>query len=126
MHKKKEYKCCGGYHVKDKLDATIWAVVFIWAGFVMLMNSTGLQMKVIWWNSWSIFFIGVGVIVLIGTVIRLLIPKYRNKSITGIFIGLILLGVGLQTLLNLALFWPIVFVVIGFYILFKVFYFKEQ
>ena len=44
--------------------------------------------------GWGIFFIGVGVMILIGTVIRCLLPRYRSKWMTSLILGLMMLAVG--------------------------------
>ena len=87
---------CGGWKQHDKLDTIGWAAFFFWGAFVILAESTGYSLKFTWWSdAWGVFLAGAGVIVLVGTLFRLLLPEYRKGIAFGLIFGSILVGIGL-------------------------------
>jgi len=113
---------CGrrGRRRRDMLDAIGWAIVFIWSSFLLMAHLTGFDESYGWWDGWGLFFIGIAAIVLIGTIIRWLVPKYRRRGLAlGLVFGLILLSIGLG---EIALWiWPLLLGAIGISILLRVF-----
>lgn len=110
----KEENICGpgaGWWRQDRLDAIGWAVLFIWGAIVMLAN-----------YGWGVFFAGAGVIVLLGTFIRLLIPQYRRSLVGGFIFGLILLAIGLG---GWNWIWPLALIAIAITILVSTFAHKR-
>ena len=109
-----------GWGVPDRLDAIGWASVFIWGALVLVAYVTDFAERASWWDGWGVFFTGVGAIVLIGTAIRWLVPRYRRAGLVlGLVFGLILLGIGLG---GIALWiWPLLLGTIGIAILYRVF-----
>ncbi len=109
---------CGDWWRQDRLDAIGWAVFFVWSALVMLAEATKFSANFSWWDGWGVFFAGVGIIVIIGTVIRMLIPQYKRSVVAGFIFGFILLGIGLGG-------WdwilPLVFIAIAVTILVSVF-----
>lgn len=65
--------------------------------------------------GWEVFFIGVGILVLVGTVVRILVPEFRLKIIPGAIFGAILLGFGVDAIA--IWFWPVVLFIIGILVL---------
>jgi len=78
----------------DWLEKVSWALIFFWAALVLLIEAQNVTLYVSWWHTRSIFFIGTGIIVLLGTTIRLSFPAYRRGILEGYIFGLILLGLG--------------------------------
>lgn len=82
---------------RDPVEAAIWAIVLIWAGVAWLLSNTG------FWDSllgegqefWPIVFLGAGLIVLLGVLVRLVVPAYRRPIMGSLIFGVILLGIGL-------------------------------
>jgi hypothetical protein len=82
---------------RDPVEAAIWAIVLIWAGVAWLLSNTG------FWDSllgdgqdvWPIVFLGAGVIILFGVLVRLVVPAYRRPITGSLIFGVILLGIGL-------------------------------
>ncbi len=93
----------------DRLDTIWWALAFIWGGVVLLADITGYGPSFSWWNGWAVFFVGAGVLVLLGTLIRLLVPEFRRKLILSLIFGIILLAIELGDLASWV--WPLVLVV---------------
>ncbi|MFC2027738.1 hypothetical protein ACFLU3_03515 [Chloroflexota bacterium] len=105
---------CGGWWRRDRLDSIRSGLIFIWAAIVLLASLT--DFAGIDWNSWSVFFIGAGTIVLGVTVIRHVVPEYRRRGrIFGWIFGFVLLSIGLGD--AMIWIWVPVLAVIGFSIL---------
>jgi len=99
---------------RDPVDAAGWAAVFIWAGLVLLADNMGLLDNLsARLESWSVIFIGAGVIVLLGVLFRLLVPAYRRPVTGSLIFGAILLGIGLGELVGWMLIGPLILIAIG-------------
>ena len=108
---------------QDSIDSAGWGLFFLWGALVTVANVTNFSNNFAWWNGWSVFFIGAGIISLIQVIIRLLIPKYRSKWM-GNLIGtgiLFTLGFSLGEWAGLGWIWVILLAIIGIVILVKVF-----
>lgn len=103
---------------RDRLDAIGWAAFFIWGALVMLAEATRFSANFNWWNGWGVFFAGVGIIVIIGTVIRIFTPQYKRSPVGGFIFGFILLAIGLG---GWDWIWPLAFFAIAITILVSVF-----
>lgn len=69
------------------------------------------------WDAWPVIFLGAGVIVLLGVVVRLLVPAYRRPVTGSIIFGFILLGIGLGELTRWDVVGALVLIAIGVSIL---------
>ncbi len=113
---------------RDSLSTLVWALIFIWAGGVLLAENLGylgaLQTRLsdlpgVWpfvgfaYAAWPLIFLGAGVLVLIEIVIRLVVPSYRRPILGRAILAIILLGVGLGPLTNWGLIWPAILIIIG-------------
>jgi len=86
---------------RDPVDAAVWALILIWAGLVWLAHN----MEWLWdrgtdgrdEKSVALGFLGAGVIVLLGVVLRLVVPAYRRPIIGSLIFGVILFGIGILT-----------------------------
>lgn len=106
---------------QDRLDGIGWAALFIWAAILVVADSAGIASEFGWWDGWGVFFTGAGVIVLAGTVLRLLIPEYRASWAWSLLVGSVLLAIGLGTWEGLEWIWAVVLAAIGVAILRNVF-----
>jgi len=104
----------------DRVSAVVWAAILIWAGLVLLQETTHV-FEFTWWNTWAVFFVGAGVIMLLGVIYRLLVPEYRRPVMGSIIFAFILLGVGLGGLVTWEVIWPAVLIAIALVILIRVF-----
>lgn len=84
----------------DRLDGIGWAALFLWAALVLVASSTDFSNEYDWWDGWSVFFLGAGVIVLVEALIRLAVPAYRDKFGWTLFWGALLLSFGLGGLFH--------------------------
>jgi hypothetical protein len=96
---------------RDPLTAAGWALVLIWAGLVLI--AANLNLFGIGWDAWPVIFIGAGVIVLLGVLIRLFVPAYRRPVTGSIIFGFILLGIGLGELTRWDVVGALVLIAIG-------------
>jgi hypothetical protein len=79
----------------DRLDAVGWAALFLWGALVVVGTYSSFSDDLSWWNGWGVFFTGAGVIVLVETVFRLLMPRYVSKWGWTLFWGAAFLAIGL-------------------------------
>lgn len=98
------------YH-QDGLTSITWALILIWLGVVFLADGLG------WWTwFWKIEAIaigGVGVIVLIIALLRLVMPQFRIPVAGSLILGLIFLGVAFWIQFGAVWFWPFVLIAVG-------------
>jgi Na+/melibiose symporter-like transporter len=119
QHEKEDEKRQEEKWRRDPLGAVLWAAVLIWAGLVLLAINTGYldTIGLPGLDAWPLIFIGAGVIVLVGVVIRLAVPTYRRAVVGTIIWGLILVGIGLGGLYGWDVIWPLIVIAIGLSIL---------
>jgi hypothetical protein len=118
----------------DPLTALTWAVIFIWGGLVLLADNLG--WLDIWRDRlasipglaaseltpWSLIFAGAGVIVLVETLVRLLVPDYRRPLSGRFILAAVLIGIGLGGIFSWNLVWPLILIAIGLSILLQGFW----
>jgi hypothetical protein len=105
---------------RDPVEAIVWALILIWVGLVWLAESSGWLRDTLGGDiqAWSVGFLGAGLIVLAGVVLRLVVPAYRRPVIGSLIFGIVLLGVGLGDLTDWYVIGAIVLIAIGVSILF--------
>jgi len=104
---------------RDPVEAIVWSLVLIWAGLVWLGDSVGFWKETLGLNieAWTIGFIGAGLIVLFGVLLRLIVPSYRRPIIGSVIFGIILLGIGLGQITNWVAVGALALIAIGLAIL---------
>ena len=111
---------------RDVLGTVVWALIFIWAGVVLLADNLGdlarLQIRVsdiagpwrqLGLEAWPLIFLGAGVLVCVEIVLRLLVPALRRPIAGRVLIAVVFLGLGLGSLTNWMLIWPLLLIVVG-------------
>jgi hypothetical protein len=84
---------------RDPVEAATWALVLIWAGVAWLLSNVG-----VWgdfgdgWEVWPIILLGAGILVLLGVLLRLVVPAYRRPITGSLILGLVFIGVGIGLL----------------------------
>ncbi len=109
---------------RDPLGALVWPLILIWAGVVLFAANLGLlnsllgpDRNIYGLTTWSVVFIGAGIIVLLEVLIRLVVPEYRRPVTGSLIFAIILIGLGLGNLTNWGIIWPLILIVIGLSIL---------
>lgn len=116
-HGEKEEKNWEEKWRRDPLSGIVWAGILIWAGLVLLVDNLGFLARLERLDAWAVIFIGAGLIVLVGVVVRLLVPAYR-RAVTGtLILGFILIGIGLENLLSWNVIWPLILIALGVFVL---------
>lgn len=104
----------------DRLDGIFYGLVFIWGGFVLAAELAGFKASFPCCTAgWTVFFAGVGVLAILGTMLRLIIPSLRVRVGQGLVFGCIMLGIGFGE--RAVWIWPALLGVIGLTILRGVF-----
>jgi hypothetical protein len=120
----KEEEKRGGWDEKwrrGRGNAVQWAAILIWGALVLLADTSDFAANFSWWEGWAVFLAGVGAIVLLGTVIRLLMPEHRRRVVGSLIIGFNFLGVGLGGLISWNYIWVVVLIAIALVILLSAF-----
>jgi len=104
---------------RDPLGSLIWACVLIWAGVVLLLETTGaltnlkdsLNLEKL--EVWPLIALGAGVLVLGEIVIRLMVPAYRRPIIGSLILAVILIGIGAEQITGKEVIWALILIAIG-------------
>lgn len=115
----KDEKNQGGWDEKwrrDPVDAAMWAILLIWGGLMLLASNLDLFVDT-GFPTWSIGFIGAGLIVLLTGAFRVVVPAYRRPLTGNLVFGLILIGIGLGEVIGWVVIGPLVLIGIGLGIL---------
>ena len=115
---------------RDPLGSAVWALILIWAGFVLLASNVGwldflndileqfrfqlaespIAIPDLQLSTWSLIFFGAGVLLLAEVIIRLLFASYRRPVIGTAILAIVFLAIGIG---SWGLIWPLVLIVIG-------------
>ena len=104
---------------RDPLGSLIWACILIWAGLVLLLETTGALSNLRdSWNlakleAWPVIALGAGVIILGEIAIRLTVPAYRRPIIGSLILAVILIGVGAEQITNKEVIWALLLIALG-------------
>jgi hypothetical protein len=93
-------------------DSLWWAILFILGGVIVILEITNTVDSLSWWNGWSVFFTGMGIVTLLMVLIRYLIPNDQHSVFWGTLWGCILLSIGLGDLVS-GWIWGLVLLAIG-------------
>ena len=85
---------------RDRVNALSWASILIWGAVVLLIDITKSAANVAWWEGWSVFLVGAGIIILLTALYRWLKPEHRRPLIGSFILGIVFLGVGLGDLVE--------------------------
>ncbi len=127
-HDEKEEKSYEEKYREDPVGTLVWAGTLIWLGLVLLANNLGwlerLRIRATDLpfdmgfdpTAWTLFFLGAGVLVLVGVLIRLANPSYRQSVVGNVIWAIVLFGIALG---SWELIWPLVLIAIGISMLFN-------
>ncbi len=112
-------------HQRDRLGDLVWALILIWAGLVFLASNLG------WLNAvrtslvppqglpsgglstWSVIFLGAGVLVFIEALVRTFVPAYRSATSGTFILAAVFLGIGLSAIFGWNAVWPFILIALG-------------
>jgi hypothetical protein len=103
---------------RDPLNAAVWSVIIIWAGVVLLASNFSIFQDS-FLQTWPLFFVGAGAILLLEVLFRLLVPAYRQPFAGNFVLAIVFLAIGLGSLINWNLIWAIGLIAVGGYILLR-------
>ena len=108
------------------MDSITWALILIWAGVVMLADNLGylelylkrlsLRLADVPWHLpvsdevWTVFFIGLGIILLFGVIIRLLVPNFRHDLLGNAILSIVAFSVAFG---RADIIWPMILIALG-------------
>jgi len=110
---------------QDPLSSLTWALILIWAGLVFLASNLGWleQIKsqplgiegftITSLSTWSVIFVGAGVLVFLEAIVRTFIPAYRSSTGGNFFLAAIFLGIGLGGIFGWNVVWPFILIAMG-------------
>lgn len=80
-------------------EALGWGLIFLWGTIVLLAEVAGWTEGVGWWDGWAVFFLGFGLIALLGGMVGLQIRDY-DKAGWNFVVGIMMVGFSLGTLVE--------------------------
>ncbi len=110
---------------QDPLSSLVWALILIWAGLVFLGENLGLLDAIVadpvqigdvtirQVSTWSMIFLGAGVLIFVEALIRTFVPAYRSSTGGNFFLAAVFLGIGLGGLVGYSLVWPFILIAMG-------------
>jgi len=116
---------------RDPLSAIVWALIFIWAGLVLMASNAGWLeniktravsiegVNIQGLEAWSVIFFGAGVIVLIEVIVRLLVPAYSRPVGGSLFLAAVFIGIGLGNVFGWSVIGPLVLIALGISVLLR-------
>ena len=99
----------------DKGDTVAWALILIWGALLILGGALDFGEEYDWWNPWGLFFIGIGAISIVISLLRFVIDSLPKPSMWDFVFGLFFLFMGLGN--KTGWIWAIALLVVGFSIL---------
>ena len=114
---------------QDQLSSVTWALILIWAGLAFLSVNLGwfdVFLERRWFmrllpddlamfepGVWSLIMLGAGVILLLATLLRLLMPKFHRNVGGTLILAAVFIGVGLGNIFGWSLVWPVLLIAMG-------------
>jgi hypothetical protein len=105
---------------RDPVRGITFAIILIWGGIVAFVETADIS-KPEWWQAWSVFLAGTGLVLLVKALFRLR-PEHRRAIGGTLVIGIILLCVGLGDIIGWSYSWPVILIAVGLVILGGVFF----
>jgi hypothetical protein len=103
------------HHKKhDPLSGMTGGLILILLGILFFMA----QLDYIHWsNWWAYFLIGLGAIFILESVIRIFYPQYGRRVTGKLIAGAILIVIGAANVFGMVIWWPLILIVVGIFII---------
>jgi hypothetical protein len=108
------------WYKRDAHEDVGWAAIFLLAATLLSIEISGMTSDIGWWDGWAVFFLGLGIIILAGAVVRPIVIGSKVEGF-GAVCGTFMVAIGVDGLLGVEWIWPIVLGAVGVLILFSVF-----
>ena len=102
---------------RDPLSNVVGAFFLIFAGVILLAQSQGWVTWDQFGGLWNLFFVGLGLAILLEAALRLMLPAYRRPILGQVIAGVVLLAIGFGGMTGFQLTGPIILIGIGVAIL---------
>ena len=106
---------------RDPVGALVWAAILIWAGVVFLLENLGFFAQILInghpLEAWPVVLLGASLILVLEVIVRLLLPQYRRPLTGTIVIAVVLFGLGLGSIFDIELLWPLLLILAGLLVL---------
>ena len=102
----------GEKYRNDPVSGVVVAICLIWGAIVWILDQAG-TLGDGRLEAWSLGLIGAGIIVLLGVVVRVIVPAHRRPLAGGLILGVVLLGVGLGEILSWSIIGPLILIAIA-------------
>ena len=115
----------------DRLSSVTWALILIWAGLVYMATNLGwldtlrTSISLPWgltatdMSTWSVIFLGAGVLIFLEALIRTFAKSYRSSVGGNFVLAAVFLGIGLSSIFSWQAVWPFVLIAMGLSALFS-------
>ena len=100
----------------EVLNRITVASMLVFAGLVLIAETMGLLPQIEGASAWDWIFLGVGGLLLLDSLIRILMVDHAEPGLWRLIIGIVLLGIGIGPIFNVHLtenWWPIILIVLG-------------
>jgi hypothetical protein len=106
----------------------VWALILVWVGGVLLADNLGYLERVMLppvslpWSMplrpalWRLLILGVGALLALGVVARILLPRYREDVLGNLILVIVCISLGFG---YVDLIWPLILIALGIALLVK-------
>jgi len=120
----------GQKYERDRISAITWAFILIWAGLVFLGSNTGFVDRFSFalpglpdglrtLSTWSLIFLGAGIILLLEVFARLIFPQTRKHFGGSLLLAVVFIGISMGQYFSWAVIGPIILIALGLTFLLK-------
>jgi len=106
----------GWWRSDETYERMAWAVIFFLGAALLMVEIFGITKDIEWYSGWDVFFLGLGTVMVMSSIIRRTALGRRIEGM-GAICGLILIAIGMNGMLDFNMIWPILLVIFGVLIL---------